>query len=253
MYTRIKTDKEIDAIRESGAILASVLDLIENKLEPGMTGVDIDNMAKKEAKSLGGETPFLGYGSPPFPGSICVSVNDVVEHGIPDSQVINDGDIVSVDFGIKYKGMITDSGRTLMVGDVAGKTRKLVETTEKSLYAGIDKVRHGAKVGDISNAVETVLKKQKLGIIRELVGHGVGHDLHEEPDIPNYGTAGKGPMLYAGMTIAIEPMASLGDWRISLDKDGWTIRMADGSLSAHFEHTILVTDTGSEILTSSKL
>lgn len=253
MYTRIKTDAEIEAMRKSGAILAEVLDEIEKVIAPGMTGKDIDEIARREAKARGGKTPFHGYGNPPFPGAICVSLNDEVEHGVPRDIEIVDGDIVSLDFGILYDGMISDSGRTLAIGDIPGKTRKLLEATEQALYAGIDVVKEGVKVGDISAAVEKVLKKGKYGIIRELVGHGVGHDLHEDPNIPNYGTAGKGPALHAGMTIAIEPMASLGDWRIVMDDDNWTIRMADGSLSAHFEHTILITETGSEIMTLSNL
>lgn len=253
MFTKIKTDKEISALRESGAMLAAVLDEIEKVIAPGMTGIDIDEMARREAKAMGGTTPFLGYGSPPFGGSICISMNDEVEHGLPRNIMLKDGDIVSLDFGIKYKGMISDSGRTLAIGEIPSKTQKLLDATEQSLYAGIDTLRDGVKVGDISAAVEKVLKKGKYGIIRDLVGHGVGHELHEDPNIPNYGKAGKGPALKAGMTICIEPMASLGGWKIVVDEDDWTIRMADGSLAAHFEHTILITQTGSEILTRSQL
>ncbi len=240
-------------MRTSGQILARVLDTIEQTIDEGMNCLEIDQLARREAKALGGDTPFLGYGSPPFPGAICISLNDEIEHGTPRDIVLKDGDIVSLDFGITYNGMISDSGRTLVIGDAASKTLKLVETTKQSLYVGISKVRDGAKVGDISAAVEAVLNKGRLGIVRDLVGHGVGHELHEDPNIPNYGTAGKGPMLKAGMTIAIEPMATLGDWRIKFDDDHWTIRTVDGSLAAHFEHTVLVTDDGYEILTESEL
>jgi methionyl aminopeptidase len=253
MFTRIKTDAEIQAMRESGRILADILDMLQTKVDVGMTGFDIDQMAKAELKALGAEAPFLGYGDPPFPGVICISMNDEVEHGTPRDIALKEGDILSLDFGVLYKGMISDSGRTFAIGDIPSKTQKLLDTTEAALYAGIDSVRDGVKVGDISAAVEAVLKKGKYGIIRDLVGHGVGHELHEDPNIPNYGTAGRGPVLRAGMTICIEPMASLGDWRLAMDPDGWTIRMADGSLSAHFEHTLLITDKGCEIMTESRL
>ena len=253
MYTRVKTASEIEAMRASGAILAEVLDEIEKVIDVGMNCLEIDQMARREAKARGGETPFLGYGSPPFPGVICISINDAIEHAPPRDYELQDGDIASLDFGILYDGMISDSGRTLAIGEVPPKTQKLLDTTKQALYAGIDKVKDGAKVGDISAAVEAVLKKGKYGIVRDLVGHGVGHELHEDPNIPNYGTAGKGPMLKAGMTIAIEPMATLGAWEVYVDSDQLTFRTADGSLAAHFEHTVLVTEDGAEIMTLSKL
>ena len=253
MFTQVKTESEIQAMRESARILADILDELEQTVDVGMNLLEIDEFARKEAKAKGAETPFLNYGSPPFPGAICLSVNDEVEHGTPRDLELQDGDNLSMDFGILYKGMISDSGRTVAIGDVSPKVRKLMETTERALYAGIDAVKDGVKVGDISAAVEKVLKKGGYGIIRDLVGHGVGHELHEDPNIPNYGKAGKGPMLKAGMTICIEPMASLGDWRIAFDEDQWTIRMLDGSIAAHYEHTLLITDTGAEILTLSNL
>ncbi len=253
MYTRVKTDQEISAMRESCAMLAQVLDKLETIVTPGISGFEIDQIARSEVKSLGAETPFLGYGQPPFPASICISPNEIVEHGIPNKHEFVEGDIISLDFGVKYRGMISDSGRTLAVGEISPKVQKLLDATKNSLYAGIDVVKDGVKVGDISAAVEKVLKKGKYGIVRDLVGHGVGHELHEDPNIPNYGTAGKGPMLKAGMTIAIEPMATLGTWKVFMDEDEWTIRTLDGSLAAHFEHTILITESGSEILTESKL
>ena len=253
MFTQVKTESEIQAMRESARILADILDELEQTVDVGMNLLEIDEFARKEAKAKGAETPFLNYGSPAFTGAICLSVNDEVEHGTPRDLELQDGDNLSMDFGILYKGMISDSGRTVAIGDVSPKVRKLMETTERALYAGIDAVKDGVKVGDISAAVEKVLKKGGYGIIRDLVGHGVGHELHEDPNIPNYGKAGKGPMLKAGMTICIEPMASLGDWRIAFDEDQWTIRMLDGSIAAHYEHTLLITDTGAEILTLSNL
>jgi len=253
MFTKVKTQSEIAAMRESAKILATVLDKLEQTVDVGMNMLEIDEIASKEVKAMGATAPFLGYGDPAFPGSICISVNDEVEHGVPRNIELNDGDIVSLDFGVLYKGMISDSGRTLAVGDVSSKNLKLLETTKRALYAGIDEVRDGVKVGDISAAVEKVLKKGGYGIIRDLVGHGVGHELHEDPNIPNYGKAGRGPMLKAGMTICIEPMAALGDWRIFMDDDNWTLRMSDGKNAAHFEHTLLITNDGADILTESLL
>lgn len=253
MFTQVKTDSEIKAMRESARMLASVLDQLEQTVGPGMNLLEINEFAEKEVKAMGATAPFLGYGSPPFPGVICLSLNEEVEHGTPRDIEVHEGDILSLDFGIKYKGMISDSGRTLAIGEISPKAVKLLEATKQALYAGIDVVKDGVKVGDISAAVEKVLKRGRYGIIRELVGHGVGHELHEDPNIPNYGTAGRGPALKAGMTICIEPMASLGDWRIAMDEDGWTIRMLDASLAAHFEHTLLITNDGVEILTESSL
>ncbi len=251
MKTQVKTSQEISAIKESGAMLALILDEIQQVVEPGVSGLDIDQMARKLLKQHGGEAPFLGYHG--FPGVICVSHNDEVEHGIPRDIKVKEGDILSLDFGVRYRGMITDSGRTLPVGDISKARRELLNNTERALYSGIDVVRDGVRVGDISSAVQSVLDGAGHGIVRDLVGHGVGHELHEDPEIPNYGTAGTGMPLKAGMTIAIEPMATLGDYRIMIDSDGWTIRTYDGSMSAHFEHTVLVTDDGFEILTSSQL
>lgn len=254
---RIKTTTEIEAIRTSGKMLATVLDLIGRKLEPGMTGMFIDQMARDELKRLGGKPAFLGvkggYGVPDFPAVICISVNDAVVHGIPDAIPFKAGDIVGFDFGVTYQGMITDAARTFIVGSQSEARSKaeneLVALTKRSLDAGIDVVKPGVKTGDIGNAVQSVLDTKNLGIVRELVGHGVGHELHEEPEIPNYGKKGTGAMLKEGMTIAIEPMATLGGWRVCMDRDMWTVRTLDGSLSAHFEDTILVTKDGAEILT----
>jgi methionyl aminopeptidase len=255
MMNRIKTQIEIDRIRISGRILATVLDRLEQDIRPGMTTMDLDMIARKELKGLGGNAPFLGYvpgaGTPPFPGVICISVNDEIVHGIPGSRVIESGDIVGLDFGVEYKGMITDGARTLAVGNVTTATQRLLNATSQALSRGIAQAVAGNRVGDISNAIETRLRADKLGIVRELSGHGVGHELHEDPLILNYGKAGRGHILQAGMTIAIEPMASLGRSEIVIDDDDWTIRTSDGSLAAQFEHTILITDGEPEILTVS--
>lgn len=255
MMNQIKTPIEIERIRISGRILATVLDRLEQDIRVGMTTAELDAIARAELKSLGGTAPFLGYvpskGTPPFRGVICISINDEVVHGIPGSRVIEDGDIVGLDFGVEYKGMITDSARTIAVGNVSTATKRLLTATEQALSRGIAQAIAGNRVGDISNAIETRLRADKLGIIRELSGHGVGHELHEDPLILNYGKAGRGHVLQAGMTIAIEPMASLGRSEIVIDDDEWTIRTSDGSLAAQFEHTILITENGPEILTLS--
>ena len=199
---------------------------------------------------MGGQPTFLGmYG---FPDVICVSVNSEVVHGIPGHYVLKDGDIVSYDFGVTYNGMITDAARSKVAGRPASKASHLIAGTLESLDAGIAVIKDGVKVGDISATIQTVLDGYGFGIVRELVGHGVGHQLHEDPNIPNYGRAGTGPILKAGMTIAIEPMTTLGSHQVYTAADDWTIMTRDGSLAAHFEDTILITETGSEILTRLK-
>lgn len=248
MFTRVKTPAEIAAMRESGKILAEILKQINQKIEPGMSGLDVSAIAKKELKAYGATGPFMGYMG--YPDVICISRNDEIVHGIPNAREFKDGDVVSFDFGVKYKGMITDSAFTKIIGASTKTKKRLLKETERSLYAGIDAVKNGVRVGDIAASVQKVLDRAQLGIIRELVGHGVGHMVHEDPNIPNYGRAGTGSVLKSGMTIAIEPMTALGDFSVAMDPDGWTIRTADGSLSAHFEHTVLITDDGAEILTA---
>lgn len=251
MFTRVKTPDEIENMRIAGRILADVLQTIDHEVKPSMTGKDASAIAKRELQKLGGEPSFLGYGG--FPDVICISINDEVVHGIPDDRPFKEGDLVSFDFGVTYKGMVTDSAFSTFIGKAPNKdAERLLKATERSMYAGIDALKNGVRVGDIASSIERVLQRENLGIIRELVGHGVGHELHEDPNIPNYGVAGTGPKLSTGMTIAIEPMATLGTHQISVDDDGWTIRSRDGSLAAHFEHTILITDTGHEILTAWK-
>lgn len=247
MYTKIKTDKEIEAIRESGKILSFSLEEIGRNIKEGLSGHDISDLARRLLKDMGGEPAFLNFHG--YPDVICISINDQVVHGIPNKKPFNNGDIVSFDFGVKYKGMITDAARTVIVGDTNSEAKKLVKTTEQALLNGIKVIKDGVKVGDISYEIEKILKNKKLGVIRDLVGHGVGHELHEEPNIPNYGEKGVGPVLTKGMTVAIEPMATLGSETILLNPDGWTVITSDGSLSAHFEDTILITEHGYEVLT----
>ncbi len=214
-----------------------------------MSTKDLSDRAKLELKKMGGQPVFLGYQG--FPDVLCVSINDEIVHGIPKrSKIIQSGDIVSLDFGVSYKSMITDGAISFIAGDNgSAKDEKLVRSTEKSMFAGIDVVHDGIKTGDIGYAIETELNKDHYGIVRNLVGHGVGHHLHEAPDVPNYGVSGTGSLLVAGMTIAIEPMATLGGHETYTASDGWTVLTTDGSRSAHFENTILVTEDGYEIMT----
>ena len=250
MVTRVKTPAEIKAMRESGRQLATVLDYLKKTIHAGLTTKDIANLAAEKLKTLGGKPAFLGYYG--FPDVICISINDEVVHGIPSTtRVIKDGDIVSLDFGVKVDGMITDAAISVVVGDEKQTAKqKLVDTTEASLFAGIQMIKDGVQVGTIAHAIEEVLTKQQYGIVRDLVGHGVGHELHEEPNIPNYGRANTGMKLREGMTIAVEPMATMKGYAVFTDNDGWTIKTVDTSLAAHFEHTILITKTGFEVLTA---
>jgi len=243
-----KTNAEIKAIRESGRMLASVLAVLREKTTSGLTPKEMSAIARKELKILGGEPAFLGFHG--YPDIICISVNNQVQHSIPNDVPLKAGDVGNYDFGVRYKGMVTDGGITVCVDDAfTPDTKRLIIGTERALYDGIHAVRAGARIGDISAAIERTLRKYRLGIVRELVGHGVGHDLHEEPEIPNYGRAGQGPVLKSGMTIAIEPITTLGNHAIFQTRDGWTLLTQDGSWSAQFEHTVLVTPAGCEIIT----
>jgi methionyl aminopeptidase len=249
MYTKVKTAKEIEAMRIGGAMLDQILaDLMQCDLQ-GMSTKEIADIAAREIKVLGGKASFLGYQG--FPDVICISVNDEVVHGIPRlDKIIQSGDIVSLDLGITYGGMIVDGARSVIAGKADPTLTKLLKVTEESLRAGLVPLRDGCKTGDIGAAVQAILDKGRYGIVRDLVGHGVGHYVHEEPNVPNYGRKGSGDRLRAGMTVAVEPMSTLGKDGVTLDSDGWTIRTADGSLAAHFEDTVLITESGYEILTT---
>jgi methionyl aminopeptidase len=248
MHTRTKSSQEIAAMRVSGKMLATVLQVLKKEISAGMSTKDLAIQAEREINALGGKPTFLGYYG--FPDVICISVNDEVVHGIPSAKrILNESDVVGLDFGVTYEGMITDSAISVLVGDGPSKLKKLISETEASLAAGIATLKDGVKVGDIAASIEQVLNEAHLGIVRDLVGHGVGHQLHEEPNIPNYGRAGTGPALKQSMTIAIEPMATLGGYKVFIDDDNWTVKTQDGSIAAHFEHTVLITDRGAEILT----
>ena len=248
----IKSAEEIQALREGGRMLAAVLALMREECTAGKTPQEMSALAARKLKELGGEPAFLGYPGRvrPFPDIICISVNDQVQHSIPGGRPFQSGDVVNFDFGVKYKGLITDAGITVCVdGKTTPDTKRLLQGTERALNDALKVVKHGCFVGDISAAIERTLRTYKLGIVRELVGHGVGYELHEDPEIPNYGRAGTGPVLKAGMTIAIEPITTLGSPAIREDADGWSLKTLDGSWSAQFEHTVLVTQSGCEILT----
>jgi methionyl aminopeptidase len=239
-------------MREGGHMLAAVLDLVERSTTPGISAKELSDIAAKEIKKLGGRPSFLTHEN--FPAVMCVSTNSELVHGLPlAKKTIREGDVVGLDFGVIYKGLITDGARTIFVGqNMPPDVKRLLVGAKKALDVGINAVKgDGTRVGDISAAVQKVLDEHKLGIIRDLVGHGVGDKVHEDPNIPNYGVAGTGAKLYTGMTICIEPMATLGDWHVNVAKDGWTVVTRDGSTAVHFEHTVAVTGKGAEILTTT--
>lgn len=247
-----KTDAQIQAMRECGRILATIFEGLKKELKPGMTGLEADAWVAGEIKRLGAEATYK-TSEVGFPNVICISVNDAIVHGVPTDEPFQTGDVIGFDLVIAYKGMKTDSAFTTVIGEEPkGALKHLLSQTERSLMAGIDAINgDGTHIGDISAAVETVLASANLGIVRELVGHGVGQEMHMPPEVPNYGMKGTGSILRIGDTIAIEPMASLGDERVRGPlEDGWTYATRDGSLSAHFEHTVLITKDGAEILTS---
>lgn len=246
---KLKTEAEIQAMREGGAILARIFEGLKQQVKPGVSEKELDAWVDAEIKKHGAVATYK-TSEVNFPAAICISTNEQIVHGIPTEYVLQEGDMVGFDLVITYKGMKTDSAFTMVVGDKPnGAQKHLLQATEQSLYAGIDAIKGPVRIGDISAAIEGVLKSAKVGIVRELVGHGVGHEMHEAPEVPNYGRKGTGPLLTPGDTIAIEPMATLGGEKIVVDDDNWTISTWDGSLAAHFEHTVLITEDGAEILT----
>ena len=252
----IKNKKELEILREGGRHLATVLHKVKEKVVPGIGTKDLDDYAFQLIKEFDDEPAFLNYrpagAKIPFPASLCVSVNDEVVHGIPSpKRILQEGDIVTLDLGLKHKGLFTDMAITVPVGMVSEASRKLLEVTSQALQTGIDVARAGNTVGDIGYTIEYFVhsKKERYGIVEVLSGHGVGRAIHEDPFIPNFGKRGKGEKLVAGMVVAIEPMLNNGTKNVTLDEDGYTFRTADGKKSAHFEHTILVTDDEPEILT----
>ncbi|MBC7746907.1 type I methionyl aminopeptidase [Pedobacter sp.] len=249
LITGLKTASELEAMRVGGRLLATLFASLRKQVVVGVTEREIDAWVAKEIIALGATATYKDP-NVDFPGVICISTNDKVVHSIPTDHAFEKGDVVGFDLVITYDGMKTDSAFTMVVGEEpTGDKKRLLEMTERSLYAGIDAIKGATRTGDIAAAVEAVLVAGKLGIVRELVGHGIGHEMHCPPDVPNYGRKGSGVLLRPGDTIAIEPMAMLGREDIFVDSDDWTIRTQDGSLAAHFEHTVLITETGAEILT----
>ena len=244
----IKSSREIEHMRRAGRITAQARALAGSMVRPGVSTLEIDEAVRKFIESKGAKPSFLGYGG--FPGSACISVNEVVIHGIPSKHIVlKEGDIVSVDVGAYLGGFHGDCAATFPCGTISDEARRLIEVTEQSFWEGIKLARMGNRVYDISHAVQQYVEGHGYSVVRDFVGHGVGRNLHEAPEVPNFGPAGHGPRLQPGMTIAVEPMVCAGDWRVKVLKDKWTTVSADGSLTAHYENTILITDGEPEVLT----
>ena len=247
----IKNSEAIMLMRRAGQITAEALLVARDMVKPGITTKEIDFKIQRFIEKCGAKPSFLGYGG--FPGSACISINDEVIHGIPSSKVfLKEGDIVKIDVGARFRGYNGDSARTYPVGKVSDEALRLIEVTRDSFYEAIKAARHGNRVGDIGCAVESFVISNGFSVVRKYVGHGVGAELHEEPEVPNFGNAGRGPRLYSGMTLAIEPMVNVGAADVRVKPDGWTVLTADGKLSAHYENSILITDQDAEILTKAK-
>src|SRR3989344_5111176 len=244
----IKTEKEIEIMREGGRILAKVLKKIEKMVKPGITTLELDRAAEALILKHGARPAFKGYEN--FPYSLCTSVNDVIVHGFPSNYKLKDGDIVGLDLGVLYKGYNTDMAVTVAVGTISYEVKRLLTVAKKSLRMGIKKARAGITTGDLGNTIQRYIEDQGYGVVRDLCGHGIGKKVHEDPQIPNYGQRHKGIELKEGMVICIEPMVTIGDWHLRKAQDGYGFATRDGSLSAHFEHTIVITKDGSKILTS---
>jgi methionyl aminopeptidase len=243
-----KSQAELEAMREGGRITAACLRMLSGSVRPGVTTRELDSLAEEFIHDHGGRPEFKGYQG--FPASICASPNAMIVHGIPGPYRLKEGDIISLDVGVRYEGFVTDSATTVAVGEVPRETTRLLETTRRALEAATEQARPGNHLGDIGHAIQSLAESRGYGVVRDLVSHGVGRKMHEDPQIPNYGRPGTGPRLLSGMTFAIEPMITQGSYEIRLSEwDGWSIYTADGSLAAHFEHTIAVTDEGPWVLT----
>lgn len=244
----IKSDFEIKMMRESCHIAAEVCEDLKRKISPGVVSYRLNQRAEAMIKRKGALPAFLGYRG--FPASICISINEEVVHGIPSERKLKEGDIVSLDIGVLYNGYCGDVAFTVPVGKVSNDARKLINVTKKALYCGIKKMYSGNRLGDVSNAIQTMVENNGFSVVRDFVGHGIGTKMHEDPQIPNYGSAERGPCLKEGMVFALEPMVNLGGWQVRVvDDNKWTVITMDGSLSAHFEHTVAITKNGPEVLT----
>lgn len=244
----VKSSKQIEKMREACRITGEALKLLEKHIKPGISTQALDKIAHDYIVSQGAKPNFLHYNG--FPASICASVNDRVVHGIPSKhEILKEGDIISIDMGAAKNGYNGDAARTFAVGEISPEAKRLIETTRESFFEGIKHLKHGAKLGDVSAAIQKYVEDRGYSVVRDLVGHGIGEHLHEDPEIPNFGRAGRGLKMSKGMTFAIEPMVNAGGWEVEVLEDGWTVVTADGSLSAHYENTVLITEDGCEILT----
>jgi methionyl aminopeptidase len=244
----LKLPEEVERARASNKIVAEVLSKLRDKVKPGVTTRELDQFAEELAQKRGARPAFKGYRG--YPYSLCTSVNEEVVHGMPSARVLKEGDIIGLDFGVFYKGFFGDSAITLPVGKIGPGALKLIEVTEQSLYAGIEQAKEGNRLGDISECVQHIVEVPGFSVVRDFVGHGIGRNLHEEPQIPNYGKRGRGIELKSGMILAIEPMVNQGDYKVKILPDGWTVVTEDGRLSAHFEHSVAITDNGPDILSA---
>lgn len=243
----IKSDDEITIIRQAGRIVAAVQEILVAEVRPGLTMRKLDTIVRDEFQRRKATPTFLGYLG--YPARVCVSVNDEVVHGIPGDRVLQEGDIVSIDLGATHQGFVADSALTVGVGQIGPEAQRLIDVTYQSLWAGIRAARAGAHLGEVSHAIQSCAEPRGYSVVREYVGHGVGREMHEEPQVPNFGPPDRGPILRKGMVLALEPMVNAGDWRTKKHDDQWTVSTLDGSLSAHFEHTIAITDGEPEVLT----
>ncbi|MEX0905824.1 MAG: type I methionyl aminopeptidase [Balneolaceae bacterium] len=248
----LKSESEIDKMREAAQLVSRTLAEVAKEIKPGIETGSLDRIAEDFIKKNNARPAFKGYGAKnnPFPASLCISVNNEVVHGIPGKRKLQEGDIVSVDCGVEKNGYFGDHAYTFMVGDCDDKTKKLLKVTLESLYKGIEQSMHGKKIGDIGSAIQNHCEQEGFGVVRDLVGHGIGKNMHEDPSVPNYGRPGKGERLRSGMTLAIEPMITEGTWKVKTLDDGWTIVTGDGSKAAHYEHDVVVREGGAEILST---
>lgn len=249
----VKSRRELERMREAGRHTAEILLILREAARPGVSTAELDEIAAKELKQRGLRSPFLGYapgGLPPYPAVLCASINEEIVHGIPGSRELKEGDILSLDFGVELEGFHGDSAITIAIGQVSEETRRLVETTREALYEGIAQMVPGRRLSDIGHAVQSKAEGAGYAVVRQFVGHGIGRQMHEPPQVPNYGRPGRGPRIAPGMVFAIEPMVNVGTERVRMLEDEWTAVTADGELSAHFEHTVAITEEGPEVLTA---
>ena len=249
---QLKSESELERMRVAGRHVGDILVWLRGLVEPGITTAEIDRAAQRQIEQRKLESSFLGYGprgAPPYPAVICTSVNDEIVHGIPGSRELKEGDVLKLDFGVIFEGFHGDSAVSIPVGAIDEKARGLLDATRRALYAGIEQMREGNRLGDVSSAIQCVAEGEGYSVVRDFVGHGIGRSLHEPPQVPNFGPPGRGPRLRVGMVLALEPMVNLGEAGVEILEDGWTATTIDDKLSSHFEHTVAITSHGPEILT----